>query len=441
MNQDQLEATVRATLAARAETVTHAPDWQAPDDLSVRRVRARHVGWLAPLAAAAAVAAIVASVVAVEHESAGRHAQPATRPPTSTPTTGGSTTTTPPAPRMLQSFRCTLHSPQNWERAITAATVSTHGRQVTPLAVDGGGQVLADEASTQTIGYAGSTVPYSHDLVLVTASGKIRRLWTASSPASWDGRRIGAVSTDGNWVAFAVLVGAASGGQGPEQIELANTATGATRTVRSTAPGDATIVLGPLVSGGSVYWTEIRAGQGLNYGPLYAYDIATGKRTIADEEQATSGPYLADGVVAWTDNKGVVWAGRRPPVQPAGFHLAAAIAKSSPLLINGSTYAWQDLSNMLAIRASRPASGDTVTAVPRGLGGALAGLTGDYVWWNGQGGAWVINLRTGAAGQVSAVGSALPGYPVIASGHTAVLRLAGGRLAVLDTAKLPSLHC
>jgi hypothetical protein len=127
---------------------------------------------------------------------------------------------------------------------------------------------------------------------------------------------------------------------------------------------------------------------------------------------------------------------------PAGFHLDTALKKGSPLLTDGQTYVWQDRIPPLAIRAARPGTGGAITAVPRSEGGLLAGLTGEFVWWDGNGGAWVDDLLTGAASQVTHVGSSSGhGYPVLAAAQTVVLRLGADRLAVLDTGRLPALHC
>jgi hypothetical protein len=179
MNQDQLEATLRATLATRADGVTHGPDWQLPADLTAGRGRARHVArWLAPLAAAAAVAAVVASVVAIENESSGRHAPPLVRPThgTSVPVTSNAApSTNPPTPSVSLPGTCRTRLPSAWKTAIR------HGR----LDTGSPSAVLTDIASDGTLVVSrdfGPTPGSVRDIALLSPGRAPRSAYQVQDP-------------------------------------------------------------------------------------------------------------------------------------------------------------------------------------------------------------------------------------------------------------------
>lgn len=401
----ELEALLRETFAGRADTLHDARPWQPPAHAAQPARR-----WLPVLAAAMAVAIVAAGValgVHFRHSNKPAHPKP-------TPTTSSL-----PAPATLHALRCTVPVPEAWRGAIAAGTVSIAGRKLIPLAVTDAGDVLADEA-------AAVALPHTHKLVLVTRAGTVRTLYGKQPPASWNGMRIGDVSTEAGWAAFGLLVQAQSGGQGPVQIELVNLSTGAQRTLRPTAPNDVTIVLGPALADGAVYWIEMDNGQGLQTGRVYRYDISTGRRAQVDHG-VVFGPLSSDGRVYWL-NKDIVEQGRTPSSLPAGFDLAAAVREDAPLLVDGPTYAWLDTATMSSIKAATGGAGP-ITAVPADHGGRPTGLTGDLLWWGDA----VLDLGTGAAVDV--------GDLVLARGHTAAAELSGGRITVFDTSGLPPLHC
>lgn len=412
-----LDTALRDMLRARATDIDALPAGLAhfervaerAADQSDAPVHPRRTAWLVA-AAVAAVLAVVGTAIAVR-AGGGNRPTPATH--RSRPTTHHTR-----APSSLRPLRCTAPLPADWRHALAAGTVSVPGHRLVPLAVTDDGSVLADEA-------AAVAVPHTHELVLVAATGSVRTLYDTPPPASWNGMRIGTVSTAGDWAAFALLVQAQSGGQGPVQIELVNIKTGVERTLRATAPNDARIVLGPALERGSVYWTEIDADRGLSTGRVRRYDIAT-RTTSVVSSGAVSAPVVSGGAVYWTRNGALVGPGN--PTLPAGFDLEGAIKQDAPLLSDGATHAWLDVTTMSSIKASTNGQA-AVTVVPRDKGGRPTGLTGDLLWWPGD----VLDLRSGAALGL--------GGETLARGNTAVVALGSGRLAVLDTADLSPPRC
>jgi hypothetical protein len=405
----ELEGLLRATLNARAGELTEGAVLHA----TIGPVRPPR-RWPTVLAAAAVVLAVAVGVTIGLHlRGTTTHSRPHHTP-------------SPPADSITP-VQCTTATPQSWQTALAAGTVSVHGQTLKVLATTASGDVLADEA-------AAVPAPFTHKLVLVTGQGSIRTVYGLAPPSSWHGMRIGPVSTEGDWVAFALDVQAVSGGQGPVQIDLANLKTGETRVVRPTTPTDETIVFGPVLANGAVYWTQIRAPEGLSYGPLIRYDISTGRRGVLDAH-ASSAPLLVDGLIAWKSGNDV--RSERPGViTPHGFDIKAAIDSDSPLFTDPDTGVWQDPVDMTSILA---AGSTPITVVPGRLGGHLGGLTGYIVWWSGAGGVHAADLRSGAA-------VVLPGTDrghgfVTAAGNTAGIQVANNRVAVMDATHLPPLTC
>jgi hypothetical protein len=380
-------------------------------DPSLRTAR-RHLTVAA--AAAAVVLAAGAALLAVRLTHSPTPAHPGPSPTATRPT---------PAPHGLSPLRCTAPLPAAWQQAMTAGTVSAPpGQVLVPQAVTDAGQVIVVQARDH--------LPTTFKLVLVAPHRPIRTLYETPWTFHGDGLGIGVVSTAGNLVAFDV------GRHGPEQIVVVDIATGATTKLTLTTPN----VLGPVVFDGAVYWTEIRGAQGTGHGSLYRYDMATGHRSTLDSH-ATSAPVVVGAAVHW--NRGTISRATHeyridiaswPPghVLPAGVD-TSPIASGYPLLSDGRTYVWEQDTNA-AIIAERPEDGGPVTIVPpeRAANGSLVGLTGDLVWW----GTSVLDLRTGAAARANKSGSG-----DVAAGHTAVIALAPNRVAVLDIATLPTLHC
>jgi hypothetical protein len=400
----ELEALLRGTLDARAGEVTEPARWATP-----AAPRRRTPAWLPAVAAAAAVVVVAAGVIIGIR--ATRSNPPAHHSPRPTPTS---------LPNTLHTARCVTAVPASWQRAITTGTVREPGTKLVPRAVDDNGDVIADRA-------ADVAVPQTHQLVLITQTHKVRVLYDTAPPASWNGMRIGTLSTEGDWVAFAVLVRASSGGQGPAQVELANTVTGETRTLRPTQPNDATIVLGPVVAAGSVFWTELEMSRGLAYGPVYRYDIGTRTRHVVANGVAST--VLRSGEGIYWEKTGTVVTARRG-TQPPGFDLRDALLKDAPVFTSGDTSVWQDVTSMQAISGWRRGMSHSTTVVPERLGGLLAGMTGSFVWWEGG----VADVRTGAT-------APLGGAAVVAGAHTVALQEGTAAVAVVDTGSLPGLHC
>jgi hypothetical protein len=398
----ELETLLRATLATHALDVHEAAGWTSPDVPQRRKAP-----WLPALAAAAVVLVAAGVILGIR----------ATR---STPPTHPSPRPTHPSDaHALHAVRCVTPLPPSWRRAISDGTVSEAGKKLVPLAVDDAGDVLADRA-------ADVAIPHTHQLVVITRAGKIRVLYDNTPPASWNGMRLGPVSTEGDWVAFALEVQAVSGGQGPVQVELANIRTGATRTLHPTLPNSAMIVLGPTVSGGYVYWTELDMANGHDYGPIYRYDIATRTRRIV-ATHATTQVLRSGGGVYWERN-GAVVTGRRG-TEPPGFDLPAALLKDLPVRSSGDSYVWQDPSSIQAISGWQPGMAHSTTVVPQRSGGRLTGITAGLVWWDGG----VADLRTGASARIDGA--------LVAGGNTAAVQVGRSGLSVVDTATLPELHC
>jgi hypothetical protein len=278
MRPAELEEALRATLAARAETVTRGPDWQRPADLAVRRGRTRHVvRWLAPLAAAAAVAAIVASVVAVEHESSGRHVPPAIHRPTGTATTHSSTVVPPPPPTRLA---CRTTVPAAWTTAIHNSRVDVGGTTSMPLSVTPDGGILVARDFGPIPGSA-------RDVVLVEPGQAPQVVYRVTDP---DAFAPAEAQQYGHWL----VIGLGPGARPPQgtipgssvnvlrQIVAVDLAGGTSRRVTSLPPRgvhSATITTMTVLNG-KVYWDQERRYAAAK-GTVHVYDLATGTTTVA----------------------------------------------------------------------------------------------------------------------------------------------------------------
>lgn len=277
MNQDQLETTLRATLAGRAETVTHGPDWAPPAELTARR-RPRHVvRWLAPLAAAAAVAAVVGSVVAIEHESSGRHVRPGTHQPTDTRTSARPSLQVPPPPPAP--FACPATLPHAWRQAVHDSLIDVGGTTAMPLSVapDGGILVARD---------FGPIPGSARDVVLVERGRGPQVVYRVADPDAFAAAQAEQV---GHWLIVGLGAGArpprgsvpGSTSLGLRRIVVVDLDRGAQRTIASTPPnGLQRSITTMAVLDGKVYW-DSEPHYGAANGTVYRYDLATGGRTVA----------------------------------------------------------------------------------------------------------------------------------------------------------------
>jgi hypothetical protein len=376
--------------------------------------------WAGALAAAAAIVAGAIGLAVTQNDRGDGPARPAAPPAPSVATTPSPHT--PATSSALQPSRCSAAVPASWKLALETHTVSVSGKRFTPLAVDAAGRVIADQA-------ADAAAPSSHQLVLITTGGTVRPLWSAAAPPSWNGMRLADASASGDWVAFAVLVGGRpTGGQGPTEIDLVNSRTHTARTLRPTFPGDATIVLGPVIAGGGVFWTLIDAGQGLSTGRVYRYDLGTGHTKVVDSGYVTA-PQVIGGGIYWSKNGAAVTyrAGTLPPgytVSPTG--------KNRALATDGTTYAWGGSTSSGDIETQAWRAG-APGPVRLGVPGDAVGVTGSFVWTSDG---VVLDTRTGATVRISRSTD-----PPVAAGRTAAVPLAHGAIAVVDVSALPGLGC
>lgn len=404
-----LETLLRDTLAARAETITHGPNWQSPQ-ASARR----HRQWVAPLIAAAVVVSVAATVVAIETAS---HTHPATH-PTGTPS---------PTPVTKS---CVTSLPTSWRSALSRGTTTAAANTAFPLDVTSNGSVLVSRDFGN-----------SRDVALVSATGVARRVYSIPSPDQYQVLR---ATVAGSFALIPVSrLPRAANGVIPVviRIVLVNVQTGAARTVTAVGARDykagANTIDGATMSDGHVYY-DVRAHFASQAAAIHDYDIAT----HTDRVIATSPVEVALGPALQA--RGVVWA--PPYVGGVGVArpLPNEVDKSTDSLVgDDSSYAWIGPGHRIAYWA--PGMG---VAKEFRIAGAtptsLVTAAGPFVLYETNAtGVRVLDTRSGAIVTAPAV------EPFATSRHGVIAGYAltgGGKvrptaLVRLDTSKLPELHC
>lgn len=331
---EQLEQILRATFAARSDTVTGGPVWRAdaapgPDadgpvellDLTPRRPRYR----FAPLAAAAVVAlAVVGLVVGVR--AATEHPTPPAAPNTTAPATR--------AVPVVHRNACTASMPASWRDAAAAHTTvfpgSTYG-QVSIVGIAGDGTVVAEYTAPGT---PAGTMALTFGAVSLD-SGTIRPFATISG----SGDSVGSFhQLEGD----TLLVGTRfTRGQGPTSaaptaVTVIDIRTGEKTRLMQLHGKNPTGTDIAFLQDGVAYWDEYPSA---NHEVVYAYDVATGARTVAyDGPSADSDMGHSAAGTWWT---GSALAPNRPTQLPAAVSQHTGPAERQFLTTDGSSFAWR----------------------------------------------------------------------------------------------------
>lgn len=389
MNDQQLEAVLRRSLARHADTVDSGPTWPPADDVLAGN-RDRHrppASWWAVAAAVAAVLAVIGAVVVIRHLSSDR-----SRPATPIVTRTG----------------CATELPPTWRAAIRAGTLPSNVEgPITGRGPDG--EVLVStEKHLVLIRPDGSTQPVAN-----IPFERVYGMGAGTGP-----------TFDQRWI----LVGRVAESLHPTaKIDLIDRRTLRTREIASVpAPNGAAMTL--VLFDGHAYWMLDERQTATN--SVTDYDIAAGTaHTVTRSAAQLVGSPRG---VAWTDAQGRthVLGGASPFVVPAvpGSH--------RDLVTDGRTYAW---SGSTGISWHDTATKQTVVVrgfPGRGLRVDVLAVSGPYVLiaaGNDGTSNWLIDIRTGAAASFDGTIGNATGDGVLAyTSHGTV---------ILHTDRLPSLHC
>jgi RNA polymerase sigma factor (sigma-70 family) len=407
------ETRVRAALRAGAEAMNIADRPLADERLDYGAVRNRRVGWPALLTTAVALAGTLAAVLI------GRSWSHRTG-----PVVGD-----------VHPATCRAANATVWLRAITTGAVyvgdvEPRGVDLQVLGVDGHGEAIA-------------VVALGTKLVAIGRDQSVRTIYTlhvatGTQPKFGYEGLGGAGSVDRDWVAFAVNT-AAGGGNHVNGIYAVNAASGTVRVARPVQryPLPDTQVQPPVVVRHVVYWSEQTEASGF----VYSYDLSTGARQTL-WQGANYGVVAAGGGVYWFERSDGQLHTHLVRDLPPGFVPRAFV--DAPVTTDGRRTAWLR-------RGDGTPGSSTDVEVRTGAGpvvrvahliGGVQTLTiaGPYLIWYQVGEATVLDMRTGATATYR---NPSPLTKARAGGRTLAMSVGAHahRLAVVDVARLPELHC
>jgi hypothetical protein len=353
MNDQQLEAVLRSSLARHAATVESGPQWPLPDEDLLGSAPRHGRSWWPVAAAVAAVLAVIGIVVAVRHVTSGRHE--------------------PAKPVIVTRSACTIDPPPAWQRAFATAGQDQLGEMVLGAATDG--TILLRREGRTTV-----------QTLLVSPSGATRIVQQLPFP----GRHFVTLNSmiDGRWIVLPIgdiRVDAPT----LLEFDVFDRAT-LHLTERVSIAKGARIGTWALFDG-HVYWTEPRSGA---LGTLLDHDLVA-RTTRTTEPDGVRSVLGSPNGVAWTDahRRTHLLAGAAPdqvPGQP-GTHPG--------LVTDGRTYAWRSGTSIGWYSAATKQ--DVVVRWFPGFQVAVLAVAGPYVLITSDraSGAtgWLIDTRTGAA--------------------------------------------
>jgi hypothetical protein len=393
MNDQQLEAVLRSSLARHADTVDSGPTWpQEPmddDDLAEHRAR-RHgpITWWPVAATVLAVLAVIGVVLAARHASSD-HSRPST-------------------PVTITRTACETALPKAWSDAIdTPAVPNSIGVEL--LGIGPRGELVT----------VPSVDPYATDrgeISLVQPDGSVQpimqvRLSTLHRGYAFDAYTFQTVALDENWLVVPVSASML------ELIDRSNVHNTREIPAGGTVPDKVTLF------DNHVYW--INASKGKATGTVQDYDIATSRtRPVTHHANLLTTSHYGLG---WTDAHDVlhVIAGQDPTVVPGqpGTH--------PELAANGAYYAWATNAGIgwydNVTKQTVYVPDDSVAKYGHGV----AAVVGPYVLEFIDTNARVIDTRTGAVAPLAGVGQVMSSGGVVAFDDLSRVRL--------ET--LPGLHC
>jgi hypothetical protein len=389
MNDQQLEAVLRRSLARHAATIESGPQWPLPDEDLLGPAPRRGGPWWPIAATVAAVLVLAGIVVAVRHLSSDRD-RPAT-------------------PVIVTRSACTIDPPPAWQQAIEAAQRRNLGQPVLGGAPDGTILVRREgDATVQT--------------VLVSPSGATRIVQQMPFPG-----RYGVATNsmiDSRWI---VLPIGDIRADVPTLLDF-DVFDRATLQLTEKVPITKGSRIGTwALFNGHLYWTQPRSGS---IGSLFDHDLAA-RTTRTAEPYGVQNLLASPNGVAWTDaqHRTHLLGGAAPdqiPGQP-GTHPG--------LVTDGRSYAWPSGSS---ITWHNTATKQTVMVrwFPR-FQVTVVAVAGPYVLinseYNQNRSSRLIDTRTGAAASSPGAGPATSGNGVLA--------LSDNPVVVLHVDQLPPLTC
>jgi hypothetical protein len=382
MNQEQLEAEVRRSLARHAATIDAGPGWPPEEEVLAPHRAGRGVVWWPIAAAVVAVLAVIGVVLTIRHVASDRH-RPAT-------------------PVTVTRTACTTVLPQQWQRAIDAGTLPS--QMILGGAPDGAILVRRGVGTTQ-------------QTVLIAPDGSTRMV--DERPEL--GRGIVEFSLiDRKWIVLPIS-SAAINSQSVAELDVIDRAT--LHLTERIPLGAGNHVDGWALFSDHLYWTES--------GRVVDHDIPT-RQTRTVVAGRAHGLLGSPTGVAWTDAQNVTHplAGSRPDQVPGrpGTHRGLVSDETTYAWLSGSDIAWYSAATKQTVIVSGVAG--------RNAGVTLQGVAGPYILVSLDTDPYVgriVDSRTGAVVLVDLVHLVHSGNGVFAADSL--------RTAILHVDRLPGLHC
>ena len=378
MNDQQLEAVLRSSLARHADTVDSGPTWpqepMADDDLTEHRARRRGPNtWWAVAATVAAVLAVIGVVLTVRHASS-NHSRPS-------------------APATITRTACQTALPKAWTDAINAGTLSEPPASEL-FGIGPRGELLIARPLDQAITDRG-------ELVLTRLDGTTQPITQVDLGAIYLSSVSDGLSViDGHWIV--VPLKSAGPKAATARLELIDRSNVHNKRVVpiSTYPDRMALF------DNHVYWMDANKGKATS--SVQDYDIATGKARVL----TTKAKYLA------SNQSGVAWADAHD-----GSHvIAGQDATTVPdhpgtqpyPVTDGANYAWWTGSG---IGWYSKLTNQTVYVPDHSVakyGHSVDAVVGPYVVEFVDTNPRVIDTRTGAVAQLSQVSRVISSGAVVA---------------------------
>ncbi len=347
---------------------------------------------------------------------------------------GGSTKPTAPRSRPTVVGRgliptiCTKSLPRSWTDRFRGGQVGT---DLFLAGIDPRGDVLAVRGRGDA----------ARSLVLIGRDRSAHTLYRAPAATAGGGPVLldDAISTDGEWAVFKILLGSGLGA--PVGINAVNIRTKAVTVVHKVDPLAGPTIGAPIVVDGTVYWAE---GRDIVPDHIYAFDLTTGRQHPLDTG-TVGDPTALDGGVYWTNGPRIVV--HRQGAVPPGFDLRPG-QEFGALLADGRTRAWSRPVGPSAELRMWTGAGPVVT-VARSRPGYPAkpiALFVPFVVWDNGVAVQVLDIRTGAAAALPPGSYVAPEFAAAGGVLAVELESPGPQgttfsLSVVDATTLPDLRC
>lgn len=395
MNDQQLEAVLRGSLALHADTVDSGPTWPLDDDVLDQRPQRRRVVWWPIAAAIVAVLAVLGVVLAVRHASSDRH-RPAT-------------------PVTVTRTACTIDPSPAWSAAMNAATLKLGDTPSVILGSAPDGAIL--------LRYGSGKTAYTD---LIAPDGSRRTL--DERPELGGGITSMGSVIDRLWIVLPVWPNTPDTADSPTtpplaEFDVIDRATlHRTETIPLTARDK---VNAWAMLDGRLYWVDGR-------GRVAAHDLTTRQTETVVPSGALDLVGSATGV-AWRDAQDVT---HQLAGSPAAEQVPGLPGRHPDLVTDGTAYAWIG-NGHLAWYSTATKQTVLIRNFAPGLEITVRAVAGPYILIDDNVAGprlWIADTRTGAVMDSDAPGQEL-------ASANGILAFSGMGIVFAHVDRLPELHC